>query len=85
MLELGESGFEHFRRMLCKVLFLREEFTLRHENSVVRVKKGFPAVRHEGGLLELALDQVTAFGISVALSGGRAWEDDGLGLRITLR
>lgn len=85
VLELGESGFEHFRRMLCKVLFLREEFTLRHENSVVRVKKGFPAVRHEGGLLELALDQVTAFGISVALSGGRAWEDDGLGVRITLR
>ncbi|MFR4435688.1 MAG: hypothetical protein ACLT47_10105 [Sutterella wadsworthensis] len=42
-------------------------------------------MRHEGGLLELALDQVTAFGISVALSGGRAWEDDGLGLRITLR
>lgn len=85
VLELGESGFEHFRRMLCKVLFLREEFTLRHEDSVVKVKKGFPVVRHEGGLLELALDQVTAFSISVALSGGSAWEDDGLGLRITLR
>ena len=37
VLELGESGFEHFRRMLCKVLFLREEFTLRHENSVVKL------------------------------------------------
>ncbi len=85
VLELGESGAAHFLRMLCKAVFLSEEFTLRHEDSVVKVKNGFPAVRHEGGLLELVVNQDTAFAISGALSGGNAWEDDGLGLRITLR